>query len=304
MRSRSFITLLTVIAFACSLFMVRAQEPDDEVRGAFLSTRPKATNANATRRRRPPRRTSSNASSNTSANANPSKTYAANANTTSASSKNNFAANAAQAIGLGYTLFMRDSSGRNVRVEPGHEFHNGDRVRIALEPNIDGYLYVFHTEGYGQPEMIYPDVRLDAGENWIEAHVPMEVPSSEQSDERLHWFVFDNNPSIERLYVVVTREPLPGVPTGAELVKFCATNKDKCPWRPLSEIWAQLQDATKAEVKVVTSKTFGQSQTDSEKVATTRGLGLDKSAPQPAVIRMNAATNAPVLVTVLNLVHK
>jgi hypothetical protein len=104
--------------------------------------------------------------------------------------------------------------------------------------------------------------------------------------------------------VVVTREPLPVVPTGAELVKFCSASKDRCPWHPAADIWVQVQDGTKAEVKIVTSTTFGQSQTEKEKTATTRGLGLDQSAPQPAVIRMNAVTNAPVLVTVLDLVHK
>jgi hypothetical protein len=116
--------------------------------------------------------------------------------------------------------------------------------------------------------------------------------------------VFDNNPATERLYVVVTRKPLPSVPIGADLVKFCSDNKDKCPWRPFSEIWAQLQDASKAQVRVVTSKTYGQSETEKEKAATTRGLGLDQSAPQPAVIRMTATTNASVLVTVLDLIHK
>ena len=116
--------------------------------------------------------------------------------------------------------------------------------------------------------------------------------------------MFDNNPALERLYVVVTREPLPLVPTGPDLVNFCAANKGKCPWRPLSEVWAQVQEANKAEVKVVSSKTFGQAQTEKEQVATTRGLGLDQSAPQPAVIRMSAVTNAPLLVTVLDLIHK
>ena len=303
MRSRSFIILLAITALTCGLLIVNAQEPDDEVRGAFLSTRPKTTNQNATRRRRPPRNANSNATTAKNANAGMSQT--ANANTTKFANQNSSTANGpVQAIGLGYTLFMRDASGRSVRVEPSHEFHSGDRVRISLEPSIDGYLYVFHTEGNGSPEMIYPDARLDAGENWIEAHVPMEVPSSEQSDDRYHWFVFDNNPATERLYVVVTREPLPAGPTGADLVKFCAANKDKCPWRPFSEVWAQLQEASRAEVKVVTTKTFGQSQTEKEQVATTRGLGLDQSAPQPAVIRMNAVTNAPVLVTVLDLIHK
>ena len=299
MRSRSFIMLLAIVAFTCGLLIVNAQGPDDDVRGAFISTRPKTTNTNATRRRR-----QRNTNSNASKNANSGTTNTVNANINVTVNANNAVSRPAGAIGLGYTLFMRDPSGRGVRVEPGHEFHSGDRVRISLEPNVDGFLYVFHTEGAGQPEMIYPDPRLDEGENWIEAHVPMEVPSSEQPDERYHWFVFDNNPATERLYVVVTRKPLPSVPTGADLVKFCSENKDKCPWRPFSEVWAQLQDATKADVRVVSTKTSGQSQTEKEQVATTRGLGLDQSAPQPAVIRMTATTNASVLVTVLELIHK
>ena len=303
MKSRNLIMILVIVIFTCGLWIVNAQEPDEDVRGAFLSTRPKTTNQNARRRPRPPHNTNSGASSTSSKNANGSQM--ANANTKNYSNQNSaIVSGPVQAIGLGYTLYMRDSSGRSVRVEPGHEFHSGDRVRISLEPSVDGYLYVFHTEGAGQPEMIYPDPRLDEGENWIEAHVPMEVPSSQESDERYHWFVFDNNPATERLYVVVTRKPLPLVPTGSELVKFCSANNARCPWRPVPEVWAQLQDANKAEVKVVASHTFGQSQTEKEQVATTRGLGLDQSAPQPSVIRMNVATRAPVLVTVLDLIHK
>ena len=300
MRSRSFIMLLPVVAFACGLLIVNAQEPDDDVRGAFLSTRPKTTNTNARRRPRPPRNTNSNAGSTVAKNANTSNPNVANANKGMVNANNA----ASGPIGLGYTLFMRDPNGRSIRVEPGHEFHNGDRVRISLEPSIDGYLYVFHTEGDGPAEMIYPDPRLDGGENWIEAHVPIEVPSSQESDERLRWFTFYGAASTEHLYVVVTRQPLPLVPTGDDLVNFCSANKDKCPWRPAVEVWVRVQDANKAEVRVVTTSTFGQSQTEKEQVATTRGLGLDQSAPQPAVIRMNVATNAAVLVTVLDLIHR
>jgi hypothetical protein len=301
MKSRSLILLLVIVAFACGLLIVNAQEPDEDVRGAFLSTRPKTTNQNAPRRRRSSRNTNSGASATTAKNAN----SGSQADTKSYSNQNGATmSGAVQAIGLGYTLYLREASGRSVRVEPGREFHNGDRVRISLEPNVDGFLYVFHTEGNGPAEMIYPDARLDGGENWIEAHVPMEVPSSEDPDERLHWFAFYGDPGVERLYVVVTRRPLPLVPTGDELVNFCSANKGKCPWRPSAEVWVQLQDANKGEVKVVASHTSGQSETEKEQVATTRGLGLDQSAPQPAVIRMNVVTRAPVLVTVLDLIHK
>jgi len=304
MRFKILFLGLAVGAFAFGLFAVSAQQPgDDEVRGAFLSSRPKTTNANAPSRRHRPHKTNSN-SSNTSSNA------AKNANTNAAatnantSRNKNSSKNEVQAIGLGYTLFMRDASGRGVRVEPAREFHNGDSVRLALEPNVDGYLYIFDVENDGAPQMIYPDPRLDAGDNSVEAHVPLEIPSSEETDERLRWFTFYGNGGNEHLYVVVTREPLNSVPTGDDLVGFCATQKDKCPWHPSSDVWAQVQDATKAEVRVITAKTFGQTQTDKEKMATTRGLGLDQSAPLPSVIRINASTKAPVLVTVLDLIHK
>jgi Domain of unknown function (DUF4384) len=293
MRSKSLIILLALMLLSVGFFVVFAQAPDDEVRGAFLSSRPKTSSANGPSHRHRSRPSNSN---NTAANANSS--YAsANVN---AGAKVQF-----QAIGLGYTLFMRDPRGRGVRVEPGREFHNGDSVRISLEPNVDGYIYVFHTENDGGPEMIYPDARLDGGDNSIEAHVPLEVPSSEETDDRLRWFTFYGNGGTEHLFVVLTREPLRSVPTGNDLVAWCAANKDKCPWHPPQDVWISvMKDAARSNIKVVTAKTFGQTQTETEKTATTRGLGLDKSAPQPSVIRMNASTNEPMLVTLLDLTHK
>lgn len=300
MRSKVFVTLLAAVGLVATIFVVSAQQPDDDVRGAFLESRPKTTNLNAPSRRHRRRPASSSAKTATNSS------LPANANTTNSNSVVNKPdpKKSVQAIGLGYTLFMRDPSGRGIRVEPTREFRNGDRIRLALEPNVDGYLYIFDSEDGAPPRMIYPDARLDGGENWVEAHVPIEIPSSEENDERLRWFEFYGQPGSDRIYVVIAREPLRAVPTSDELVAFCGTNKDKCPWQPSSEIWEQIQGAAKAEVKVATSKTFGQAQTDKEKISTTRGLGLDKSAPQPSVIRISASTNEPLLVTVLDLVHR
>jgi len=285
------------IALVSAIVVATAQQPDEDVRGAFLESRPKTTNLNQPSRRRRKRPVNTNANSSTSAT----NTNATNSNVASHTQGPKLKV---QAIGLGYTLFMRDADGRSVRVEPTHEFRNGDRVRLALEPSVDGYLYIFDSEDGGLPRMIYPDARLDGGDNWIEAHVPMEIPSSEESEERLRWFEFYGKPGGDRIFVVVTREPLKSVPTSDELVAFCGLNKDKCPWQPSPDVWEQIEKATKAQVKVAISKNFGQTQTETEKVATTRGLGLDKSAPQPSVIRMNAVSSEPLLVTVLDLVHK
>ena len=297
MKSRLVILMLVLLSVTSGVYLASAQQSDDEVRGAFLSSRPKTTNANAPggRRRRPTRPTNTSPAVKNVNSAPVNQSVVVNVNTGRRPSS---------AIALGYTIFMRDVNGRAVRVDPAREFVNGDRIRISLEPNVDGYVYVFHTENDGPPQMIYPDARLEGGDNWIEAHVPVEIPSSLETDERLRWFQFFGNPGVERLYVVVTRESLADVPFGEALVNFCTANKDKCPWRPPVTAWAQLQQASKADVRIVTSKASGQVQTEKEQVAMTRGLGLDQTAPQPSVIRMSASTNAPVLVTILDLVHK
>jgi hypothetical protein len=152
--------------------------------------------------------------------------------------------------------------------------------------------------------MIFPDARLEGGENWVVAHVPMDVPSNLETDERLKWFQFYGNPATEHLFVVLTREPLAEVPIAETLATLCSANNENCPWHPPVDVWTRIQQAAKADVKVVTSNTTGEAQTEKEQVATTRGLGLDQTAPQPSVIRMSASTSAPVLVTMLDLVHK
>jgi hypothetical protein len=301
MKLRLAILTTMLLAVSCGFYVASAQQSDEEVRGAFLSSRPKTTNPNppARRRHQPPRNNNTAAkNSNSAHNAN----TTANANTKFANGNSNKAAS--QPIALGYTMFMRDVNGRAVRIDPAREFHNGDRIRISLEPNTDGYLYVFHTEGDGQPEMIFPDARLEGGENWVEAHVPMEVPSTVETDERLKWFQFYGNPATEHLFVVLTREPLADVPIAETLTALCTANKNDCPWHPSVDVWTRIQQAAKADVKIVTSNTTGQAQTEKEQVATTRGLGLDQTAPQPSVIRMSASSNAPVLVTMLDLAHK
>src|SRR5216110_778305 len=162
---------IVLLAAASGLFLASAQQTDEEVRGAFLSSRPKTTNTNAppARRRRPPQR-NTDSSATSVKNANTVKSVNAGSANTSFTNPNSGRL-PLPAIALGYTIFMRDVNGRAVRVDPGREFHNGDRIRISLEPNVDGYVYVFHTEGDGQPEMIFPDARLEGGENWVEAHV-------------------------------------------------------------------------------------------------------------------------------------
>lgn len=208
-------------------------------------------------------------------------------------------------LGLGYTFFTLGDNGLAVRTDPAREFRTGEAIRIALETNADGYLYIFHTENDGEPSMIFPDARLGGGGNFVRAHVPYQIPSSEEATEDRRWFVFQDPPAVERLYIVLARQPLAGVPTGAALVGYCFEAQQPCPWRPAAGVWAELKSAEEREqVAVSKVKDQGRAQTADEREATTRGLKLGAGAPTPSVIRMTASANSKILVTAIDLNHK
>jgi hypothetical protein len=208
-------------------------------------------------------------------------------------------------IGLGYTLFLRDESGAAVRVNPKRDFKSGEAIRLLVESNTDGYLYIFDAENDATPQLIFPSAKLNRGDNRIGAHVPYEIPSSKEADETLRWFVFNDTPAIERVYVVVSRQPLADVPVGESLVRLCAESEQVCAWKPSAEQWASLKSANASDrVAVSQVRDEGRAQTVAERDAATRGLGLTASAPLPSVIYMVGSSNANVLVTTVDLIHK
>ena len=195
--------------FGCPAPMQTLVAQDEDVRGAFLTTRPKASptgkvsGSSSKPSRRRPKTVAVKASDGSKATAGATKKPVQTPTPVPTSPKV-----AAQRIGIGLTLFMRDSNGLSVRVDPGREFRKGDHVRVLLETNADGYLYIFNTTDGGTPMMIYPDPQLDEAGNYVQSHVPVEIPSSLAAEERLKWFTFDANPGVEKLHFVFTREPL------------------------------------------------------------------------------------------------
>lgn len=205
-------------------------------------------------------------------------------------------------IALGYTIFLCDADKTaRERVAPDRKFAKGEGIRIALETNTDGYLYIFNDDG-AQVQMLYPHGRLDGGENEIYAHVPRQIPAAD--DRRCMEFT-DNSRGVERLYIVVAREPLAGVPDADALVKNCGAGEGACEWAATPVVRARIEGDAKERVLVSRNdELLGKSLSEGERKALTRGLTLSKAEPAPAVIRMNASPAAPALVTSIDLVHK
>ena len=299
-------------------------QDDDDVRGAFLTSRPKDKPASSSttpktggrRKPKPPDGGGSTGSSggsgksgsgNTGGSGNtaktdktpkPQKPTPSPSPSSSAPTPVN-----ARRLGLGVTLFMRDSNGLAVRVDPDHVFQKGDRVRVVLETNTDGYLYIFNTTDNGPATMIYPDSQLDEAGNYLQAHVPFEIPSTASAEERLRWFAFDQVAGTERLFFVFTREPLSGIPIDDDLIALCKDSKERCPLRPNDEVWAAVQKHMQEPLKTDKEKQFGSAQTSNEQQATARGLGLSKEDPPPSLVMM-ASSPRSTLVATLDLIHK
>jgi hypothetical protein len=302
MKLKLMLCLAVVVMSGLVVARTQDSQQEENVRGAFLTSRPKekppqSSSASKPNRRRPKSQGTISVSGSGSVTAGHTPAASPSPAASSPTKKT-------QPMGLGVTLFTRDPNGLAVRVDPAHEFRKGDVVRILLETNSDGYFYIFNTTDNGPPVMIYPSAEIDEGGNYLQAHVPFEIPSSTASQERLRWFQFDQNAGTERLFFVLTREPIPGVPIEDDLIKYCRENNGSCPWKPSAQVWAHVQKELSEPLKVDKTKKYGKAQTSSEQTATTRGLGLSQEDPEPSVIMMAVSIGRNNLVTSLDLIHK
>ncbi|MBI4750567.1 MAG: DUF4384 domain-containing protein [Acidobacteria bacterium] len=283
------VVIASLMVFPSAIWAV--QKNQDQVRGSFLSTRPGGTAAKPKPKKAVPKKKTSDVTSSGSTEP-------------TASSHNLAISTPGTAVGLGYTLFMKGPKDQPVRVDTNREFVTGDAIRILLEPNIDGFLYIFHTEQDKNPQLLFPDPRLQAGSNAVRAHVPYEVPSSTDANQRNQWFVFDGAPTTERLLIIIARQPITGIPIGQELVQKYAGNENGFQWSPSKELWAKIRNEKTGAQIVSTNSNAGTVQTKLEQTSLTRSLGLPKGAPAPSVILMNQSANKENLVTEVDLTHK
>jgi len=122
-------------------------------------------------------------------------------------------------VGLKYRILLRTPDCDIKEVDSSHTFHSGDKVRLQIEANVDGYLYVLQKGSTGKDRMLFPDPRINGGDNKIARGILYSVPGNQ-------WFTFDNNPGTENLTVAVSRTPMKSVVPPAP-VKQTASNQAK-----------------------------------------------------------------------------
>ena len=102
--------------------------------------------------------------------------------------------------GLMYYVERQTPDGHVDRVNPATVFHSGEKIRLQLKSNVEGRLLIAQRNSDGGSSILFPDSRVNGGDNWIRANDMAALPSSGS------WFKFDNNPGEEHLLVMLTPE--------------------------------------------------------------------------------------------------
>ncbi len=108
-------------------------------------------------------------------------------------------------LGLRYSI-LRNNGGDDYReAAPDTVFHSGDRIRVAVEVNDAGYLYIAMKGASGTWKILFPTAEVAGGNNRVESGQQYTIPSAPGR------FAFDQQPGEEQLFIVLSRRPEPNL---------------------------------------------------------------------------------------------
>jgi hypothetical protein len=111
-------------------------------------------------------------------------------------------ANGQPPLGLRVNVMRYNSDGSTTDVLPDTVFHSGDRIRLSIEPNARGFLYIANQGTSGNWRAMFPSPEIENGDNRVEPMHQYVIPSGKQV------FTFDTIAGKENLFVVFSRQPV------------------------------------------------------------------------------------------------
>ena len=106
--------------------------------------------------------------------------------------------------GLAYWLEL-ERSGKKSRVSNKQSFQSGDRLRIHVKPNVDGFAYIMMvSDSKGEKHVLFPSEGFT--ENGIKANKELVLPIANGKEDA--WLSFDEHPGTEVLRVMISRKQL------------------------------------------------------------------------------------------------
>ena len=104
-------------------------------------------------------------------------------------------------LGFRYTVaLVNQTSGKAESVDPDRDFRKGECVRIELESNHSGYLYVLSKQSSGTWLPLFPSSEMPGESNVIDPGQKVRAPKD-------YCFEISDPPGTETLFVALSRSP-------------------------------------------------------------------------------------------------
>jgi len=147
---------------------------------------------------------------------------------------------------LQWHLLKRASDTKQEEADPNQEFQTGDKLKLALTMNQTGYLYIVNQPEGKDAVLLFPDLRINNGQNYIARDKEYIIPSycPDFEDPKDCWFKMVPPSGTETLIVIFSRDKITTLP-----------NEISKPYSPVKKsIVEQLISTSEQKVKQVTGE--------------------------------------------------
>lgn len=87
-------------------------------------------------------------------------------------------------------------------VKPTFTFKSGDKIRIRLKTNFEGYVSVLNLGSSGKVNLLYP---VQGRDNYVTPTADYQIPQGNG------WIIFDDTPGTEVISVIMSEDKLEGL---------------------------------------------------------------------------------------------
>lgn len=132
---------------------------------------------------------------------------------------------------LEYRILKEAENGAPIETSPNAVFYTDDRLQLRIKTNQDGYLYIIQGNDGTDGQIIFPDSRINNGENSVmknrELVVPFKCGSNRKDD---CWYQFGPTAGREIFTVIFSREAVP------ETISAITASGGVVKWRDIAAI--------------------------------------------------------------------
>src|SRR5215471_15084162 len=119
---------------------------------------------------------------------------------------------------LQWHLLRRVDDKNREEADSNKEFQTGDRLKVGITVNQSGYLYILNQPAGKDGVLLFPDLRINKGENYVLKDKEYVIPSYCQNFEDPNdcWFQMVPPAGTETLVVIFSRDKITTLPNAID----------------------------------------------------------------------------------------